>query len=187
MTGAVCSRQRTYGPYDHFFIHLLTFENLDLVSVFYLRIPGVLSLQKQNILVSPQRFLTRLPWSHFALTKHGKSDALLHSRPFTFTCYRLGSNTLNSWSVHFYNLRRSLCLDDVRSLLIWSTPATDKKSETGEDDRLFYAVSEMQGWRISSCLVSRYGFTDSPFTHHRPCPLFAHLFIQPWKTLMQQC
>lgn len=30
-----------------------------------------------------------------------------------------------------------------------SIPATDKKSETGEDDRLFYAVSEMQGWRIT--------------------------------------
>jgi len=30
-----------------------------------------------------------------------------------------------------------------------SSPATEKKSETGEDDRLLFAVSEMQGWRIT--------------------------------------
>ncbi|KIJ62566.1 hypothetical protein HYDPIDRAFT_135638 [Hydnomerulius pinastri MD-312] len=30
-----------------------------------------------------------------------------------------------------------------------SAPATDKKSETGEDDRFLFAVSEMQGWRIT--------------------------------------
>jgi protein phosphatase 2C family protein 2/3 len=30
-----------------------------------------------------------------------------------------------------------------------SSPATEKKSESGEDDRLLYAVSEMQGWRIT--------------------------------------
>ncbi|KAH7885274.1 PP2C-domain-containing protein [Phlebopus sp. FC_14] len=30
-----------------------------------------------------------------------------------------------------------------------SLPATDKKSETGEDDRFVYSVSEMQGWRIT--------------------------------------
>jgi protein phosphatase 2C family protein 2/3 len=30
-----------------------------------------------------------------------------------------------------------------------SIPATDKKSETGGDDRYLFSVSEMQGWRIS--------------------------------------
>ncbi|KAF9221630.1 PP2C-domain-containing protein [Gyrodon lividus] len=30
-----------------------------------------------------------------------------------------------------------------------SIPATDKKSETGADDRFLFAVSEMQGWRIN--------------------------------------
>ncbi|KAG2361708.1 PP2C-domain-containing protein [Suillus spraguei] len=30
-----------------------------------------------------------------------------------------------------------------------SAPATEKKSETGEDDRYLFAVSEMQGWRIT--------------------------------------
>ncbi|KAH7919585.1 PP2C-domain-containing protein [Leucogyrophana mollusca] len=30
-----------------------------------------------------------------------------------------------------------------------SAPATDKKSELGEDDRYLFAVSEMQGWRIT--------------------------------------
>ncbi|KAG9315767.1 phosphatase 2C-like domain-containing protein [Chiua virens] len=30
-----------------------------------------------------------------------------------------------------------------------SSPATEKKSEVGEDDRLLFAVSEMQGWRIT--------------------------------------
>lgn len=30
-----------------------------------------------------------------------------------------------------------------------SSPATDKKSESGENDRFCYAVTEMQGWRIS--------------------------------------
>ena len=28
--------------------------------------------------------------------------------------------------------------------------ATERKSESGEDDRLLFAVSEMQGWRISA-------------------------------------
>ncbi|KAG0693181.1 PP2C-domain-containing protein [Suillus ampliporus] len=30
-----------------------------------------------------------------------------------------------------------------------SAPATEKKSESGEDDRYLFAVSEMQGWRIT--------------------------------------
>lgn len=31
--------------------------------------------------------------------------------------------------------------------------ATDKSTETGGNDKYYYAVSEMQGWRISECLL----------------------------------
>ncbi|KAF9241184.1 PP2C-domain-containing protein [Melanogaster broomeanus] len=43
----------------------------------------------------------------------------------------------------------SLCAPLCLVYLSGLPPATDKKSETGEDDRYLFSVSEMQGWRIS--------------------------------------
>lgn len=34
-----------------------------------------------------------------------------------------------------------------------SEPQTTKHTSYGEDDRLLFAVSEMQGWRLCECLV----------------------------------
>jgi hypothetical protein len=39
-------------------------------------------------------------------------------------------------------------------------PVTDKHSESGADDRYAYAVSEMQGWRVSESLFL--SFSSSP-------------------------
>ena len=36
-----------------------------------------------------------------------------------------------------------------------SEPVVDKHSDQGEDARLAYGVSEMQGWRLSESVVSR--------------------------------
>ncbi|KAM0790406.1 hypothetical protein ACM66B_003288 [Microbotryomycetes sp. NB124-2] len=53
-----------------------------------------------------------------------------------------------------------------------SEPVTDKHTDHGEDDRLAWAVSEMQGWRLSQSSPSvereaRFAWGDQTLTTNR--------------------
>lgn len=45
-----------------------------------------------------------------------------------------------------------------------SEPVVEKRSAFGEDDRLLYGVSEMQGWRLSE--LSRFFVNNPPLSSY---------------------
>ena len=124
-----------------------------------------------------QRAYTHLlpppPTPALRLIRHGEVCRLcVCLLPLIFLLVRLQGQTLSSPG-QYHRIAPVL----FASVFHLSSPslATEKKSDSGEDDRLLFAVSEMQGWRISASIpiFLPFSLTTKSFF---PC-------IQPWRTL----
>jgi hypothetical protein len=80
----------------------------------------------------------------------------------------LGSNALQSRLAVFAS---GIYDTGLRAILSFCTTATDKHTENGGDSKFLYAVSEMQGWRISTY---SFVFTLSPCVPVTPQQIFSH-------------